>query len=161
MAVLQFGTTGQLGIELRRQAAARGVSVVALSRAEVSGSATKDGTTKTFDWVFDGVTRYSACETTTVVPEDGAATFEITVHADHFFFDSLVADEPQVLFQALADADTDGDGVIAPDELEATDIGSYDPGSAGAVNNLWSWLVAQSQNLGHVDGEGHCDADSE
>ena len=35
MAVLQFGTTGQVGIELRRQAAARGLSVVALSRADV------------------------------------------------------------------------------------------------------------------------------
>jgi len=32
--ILQFGTTGQLGIELARQAAARGVDLVALSRAE-------------------------------------------------------------------------------------------------------------------------------
>jgi dTDP-4-dehydrorhamnose reductase len=32
--ILQFGTTGQLGIELTRQAAARGVELVALSRGE-------------------------------------------------------------------------------------------------------------------------------
>ena len=43
-------------------------------------------------------------------------------------------------------------------ELEAADIGSYDPGSDAAGNNLWSWLVAQGRTLGHVDGEGHCDA---
>ena len=35
MAVLQFGTTGQVGIELCRRAAASGLSVVALPRAEV------------------------------------------------------------------------------------------------------------------------------
>lgn len=141
-------------------AGAHAGSSFALTRVEVTGSGTKDGVTKTFAWTFDGATRYSACETTTEVVEGGSATFQITVHADHFFYDSLVADEPQVVFQALADADADADGTISPAELEATDIGSYDPGSGGGVDDLWAWLVAQSQSLGHVDGEGHCDADA-
>ncbi len=42
-------------------------------------------------------------------------------------------------------------------ELEAAGIGAYDPGNAD-VDDLWAWLVAQSATLGHVDGEGHCDA---
>lgn len=136
-------------------------SSFAITRVELSGSASKDGTTKTFDWAFDQETHYSACETSTEVIDGGRATFQITVHADHFFYDSLVAEEPQVVFQALADADTDGNGAITRAELEVADIGSYDPGSAGDVNDLWGWLIAQSQTLGHVDGEGHCDAQAQ
>ncbi len=128
-----------------------------ITRVELAGSATKDGVDKSFEWVIDQPTRYSACETTTVVPEGDAGTFQITVHADHFFYDSLVAEEPNVVFQALADADADTDGVITEAELAATDIGAFDPGSDGAVDNLWTWLIAQSRTLGHVDGEGHCD----
>ena len=133
-------------------------SSFAITRVDLTGSATKDGTTKTFDWLFDQETHYSACETTTKVSDGGTATFQITVHADHFFYDSLVAEEPQLAFQALADADADDDGVTTRAELEAADIGSYDPGSAGDVNDLWTWLIAQSRTLGHVDGEGHCDS---
>lgn len=131
-----------------------------ISRIEARGSAVKDGVTKTFDWVLDQDTAYSGCEAVTSVSEGGTASFQITVHADHLFYDSLVSEDPQVLFQALADADTDGDGAITQAELGATDIGAYDPGSAGDVNDLWSWLLAQSQTVGHVDGEGHCDATS-
>ena len=36
--ILQFGTTGQLGVELLRQAPAHDVAVTALSRAEASGA---------------------------------------------------------------------------------------------------------------------------
>ena len=136
-------------------------SSFAITRVELSGSASKDGVTKTFDWVFDQTTRYSACETTTKVSDGGDATFQITVHADHFFYDSLVSEEPQVVFQALADADADGDGALTQAELEATDIGAYDPGSAGDVNDLWAWLIAQGHTLGHVDGEGHCDFEAQ
>lgn len=132
-----------------------------LSRAEVAGTANKDGVTKTFDWVFDQKTVYTACETSTDVPDGGDGNFEITVHGDHFFFDSLVSEEPQVLFQALADADQDGDGVIARSELEGAGLGAYDPGSSGDIDNLWAYLVAQSSNLGHVDGEGHCEPSAE
>lgn len=130
----------------------------AIARVDLSGSATRAGVTKTFDWVFDQEIHYSACETTTEVSDGGSATFQITVHADHFFYDSLVAEEPELAFEALANADTDNDGDIARAELEAADIGSYDPGSDGAVDNLWAWLVAQNRTLGHVDGEGHCDS---
>jgi hypothetical protein len=131
-----------------------------ITRVEVSGQGSKDGVTKTFDWVLDQDTHYTNCETTTSVPDQGSADFQITVHADHLFYDSLVSEEPQVLFQALADADTDGDGAITQEELADTDIGAYDPGSQGGVDDLWTWLIAQSRTLGHVDGEGHCDATS-
>jgi hypothetical protein len=91
------------------------------------------------------------------VEKDATAIFQITVHADHLFYDSLVSEEPQLLFQPLADADADQDGDITTEELGATDIGAYDPGNED-LDDLWSFLMAQSRTLGHVDGEGHCQA---
>lgn len=129
-----------------------------IDRVEVEGSAEKNGSTKTFDWVFAAPTRYAQCETTTSLEQNREATFQITIHADHFFYDSLVSDEPQLLFDALAAADADADGELTEVELRgADDIGAYDPGNED-LDNLWSWLVAQHRTLGHVDGEGHCQA---
>lgn len=128
----------------------------AVENIQLSGSATKEGVTKTFAWTFDADTHYTDCDTTTTVTAGESSTFEITIHADHLFSNSLVSHNPLLGFQALADADTDGDGEITQAELEAADLGSYDPGSDGHVDNLWKFLSAQSTSLGHVDGEGHC-----
>lgn len=132
----------------------------AITRVEVSGKANKGNVHKSFNWVFDQNTHYANCETTTTVADQGVAAFQITMHADHFFYDSLVAAEPRLRFQALADADRNNDSMITRAELEAAGIGSYDPGSSAKVPNLWAWLVAQSQTLAHVDGEGHCNSHS-
>lgn len=129
-----------------------------IDRVEVEGTAQRGPVTKTFAWELGAPTAYRDCETTTSVPDGGVGTFQITIHADHLFYDSLVSDEPQLLFQPLADADLDADGSITEAELAATGIGAFDPGSDGAVENLWDWLLAATRTLGHVDGEGHCDA---
>lgn len=128
-----------------------------IARLEVDGAAEKEGVEKTFSWVFDSPTNYAKCDTSTRVEPGEIATFEITVHADHLFSDSLVSEAPQLLFQPLADADSDDDGVLTSAELANADIGAYDPGNE-KVKDLWSWLVAQHRTLGHVDGEGHCAA---
>ena len=127
-----------------------------IDRVEVEGSAEKDDETKTFSWVFDQAIAYGECDTTTEVTSGEAARFQVTVHADHMFYDSTVSTHPQLLFQPLADADSDGDGEIEEAELWETDIGAYDPGSAGGIDDLWAFLEAQARTLGHVDGEGHC-----
>jgi hypothetical protein len=127
-----------------------------IARIDAEGSAAKDGATKTFSWTFDTPTHYSSCATTTDVRKGETATFQITIHADHLFYDSLVSEEPQLLFQSLADADADDDGEITAEELGETDIGFYDPGNE-KISDLWSFLVAQHRTLGHVDGEGHCE----
>lgn len=128
-----------------------------IEQAEVVGSAELDGVVKTFHWVFEAPTNYEHCETTTTVKEGETATFQITVHADHLFYDSLVSEEPQLLFQPIADADTDEDGEVTQAELAARDIGAYDPGNED-IDDLWSFVLAQQRTLGHVDGEGHCEA---
>jgi hypothetical protein len=130
-----------------------------IERVQVEGSAEKDGTTKTFDWTFESPTHYSHCDTTTKVKTDGKATFQITVHADHLFYDSLVSTTPQLLFGSVAEADTNDDDKVTQAELAATDIGSYDPGNDDEIDDLWSFLLAQHRTLGHVDGEGHCEAE--
>lgn len=127
-----------------------------IARVEIAGVAARDGTTKSFQWDLDSPTRYERCETSTVVEAGRTATFQITVHADHLFYDSLVAEAPQLLFGPLAAADADADGEITHAELKAVDIGPYDPGNED-IDDLWSWLLAQSRTLGHVDGEGHCE----
>lgn len=128
----------------------------AIDRVEIRGTATLEDTEKSFHWVFDTSTLYSKCETTTSVARDEEAVFQITVHADHLFYDSLVAEEPQLLFGALASADADDDGEITEAELSMADIGGYDAGSDDGVDTLWEFLSAQVRTLGHVDGEGHC-----
>lgn len=135
-------------------------SAYSITRVDIEGEATKGDVTKTFHWVFEHTTRYDECETTTTVDNGGSSTFQITVHADHLFYDSLVAEEPELLFGPLAAADENDDGEITQKELANTDIGAYDPGSEDGIDDLWAFLNAQTKTLGHVDGEGHCHAET-
>lgn len=127
-----------------------------IERMEVEGSASREGQTKTFHWIFDEATAYADCETITSVAEGETSSFQLTVHADHLFSDSLVASAPELLFGPLAESDEDGDGAITQRELARQDIGAYDPGNEDGIDDLWAWLSAQAKTLGHVDGEGHC-----
>jgi hypothetical protein len=129
-----------------------------IDRLQVSGSADHaDGRSVAFDWTFDTPVAWSRCEDPLDLPGDTRSTLVLTFHGDHLFFDSLVAEEPAIRFERLALADTDGDGTITAAELAQADIGDYDPGSAGGIDNLWQWLEAQARLVGHVNGEGHCE----
>lgn len=121
-----------------------------IERIEVDGVAHKDDVTKQFSWTFDAVVEHSECE-----GKDGGI-FQATIHADHLFYDSLASEEPLLRFQPLADADSDDDGDVTVSELEAADIGAYDPGSDGGVENLWQYVEAAARTVGHANGEGHC-----
>ncbi len=125
----------------------------------VVGNAQKHDTKKDFDWTFSAPISYQACETTNEVPRNGVGVFEITIHADHLFYDSLVSEDPALGFDALAAADTNGDGVVHQEELTAADVGGFDTGNED-IANLWEWLSALVATLGHVDGEGHCHAEA-
>lgn len=108
-----------------------------------------------------------------VITPNGRATAQMTFHLDHFFFDSLVAEEPNVRFQAYA-ATAGDDGTVTFDELAAQRLADlrdidgsplvedgaqvvYDPASAPlATQDLRSFVFHQATTLGHFDGEGHC-----
>lgn len=129
-----------------------------LMALSIEGTARKGDDEKFFTWRFDQPMRYQACEGQTEVLAGHTANWEITLHADHLLFDSLVAEEPKKVFQPLAASDTNSDGRITQVELAAKGLGSFDPGSEGGINNLWEWLSAQVAVIGHVNGEGHCQA---
>ncbi len=127
----------------------------------VEGTASRNAETKTFAWGFSSATRYSHCEGTAEV-DGGSASTQITIHADHLFYDDLVSAEPNVAFDLIAAADdtADADGVVTAAELEAVDITAeerYQVGNNSEVTDLWSFIDAQVSTVGHIDGEGHCE----
>ncbi len=151
--------SGGMGHLLGRVVAAEGDHGEAsfeVSSLEVAGVARRAGEEKRFAWGFDEPTRYERCEAVTRVAEGQTARFELTFHADHLFYDSLVAEAPALRFQAIAEADVDGDGAVTPRELRGRGLGAYDPGSEDELEDLWAYLAAAARTVGHVDGEGHC-----
>ena len=126
-----------------------------VGRMQVEGSASKDGVSKSFAWTFPLIVFYSECETSTEVPGGGTGELQITVHADHLFHDSLIAEQPALRFDALAAADGDGDDVITMQELAAAELGAYDPGNV-EVESLAGFLEILATTTIHADGEAHC-----
>lgn len=122
----------------------------------VAGTATREDVTKTFAWALDTSTTYSACAV-----DPSARTAELTIHSDHLFYDDLESEEPDLRFDLLAQADDDGDadGQVTAEELAAVDITALQNYQVGSrdIDNLWDFVLAQSQTLGHINGEGHCD----
>jgi hypothetical protein len=128
----------------------------------VEGRATRGGHTVTFAWTFDTDTRYVDCESTAGLEDGKEASSQLTIHADHLFYDDLDAEDPNVAFDLVAAADADADGDVTPAELRALHITTqarYQVGSRD-ITELWSFIAAQTGTLGHIDGEGHCDIGS-
>jgi hypothetical protein len=126
----------------------------------VAGSARKDGATKTFAWGFASRTEYSACESRAELAAEDAAAVQLTIHGDHLFYDDLFSETPAVRFEQIALADANGDGEVSRGELEAVDLApfaNYQVGSTG-ITDLWHFIEHQTTTLGHIDGEGHCEA---
>jgi hypothetical protein len=128
----------------------------------VAGKATKGSIIKTFAWGFKTRTQYEGCKSTAQIEGGKPGSVQLTIHGDHLFYDDLFAEEPAVRFDlvAQADDDGDGDGEISQAELEAVDIrplANYQVGSADIVD-LWHFIEHQTTTLGHIDGEGHCEA---
>lgn len=134
----------------------------------VKGSATKGSTTKTFDWGFRLSLTHARCEVAEKL-DGGDITLQATIHADHFFYDDAISEEPNVMFQLIADADgaagTPADGAISLAELAAVDIraqtryqvGSNRDATGKEITNLRQYIELQATTLGHINGEGHCD----
>lgn len=123
----------------------------------VEGAATRGDEQRAFSWCFASDTTYQGCA---LALDDGGFDALITVHADHLFYDDLDDDEPNVAFDLIAAADADDDGEVTRAELEATDIGAEERYQVGGrdIDDLWGFLEAQTRTVGHINGEGHCDA---
>ncbi len=141
----------------------------------VEGSATKTSTagpvTKTFHLGYPTATQYSSCQQPEdsghailgiVVTDGGTDVSELTTHGDHFYYDRLKASpDPAVKtvlrFDEKAAADTDADGEITQEELDAEriDVMKYDPSGFDAPT-LGAFMTALARTIGHFRGEGEC-----
>jgi hypothetical protein len=128
----------------------------------VEGTATKGKLTKTFAWGWATSTTYTECKSKAVVAANGTATAQLTFHADHFFYDHLESNDADVRFDAIANADSDGDGKITQKELKAVSgrafqsLNHYNVGRFSTVDNLNDFIQTLTRTVGHIDGEGHC-----
>jgi hypothetical protein len=123
----------------------------------VAGTATKGEVTKHFAWGFATATQYHECESTAVIDGNAGET-QLTIHGDHLLYDDLFSSEPNVAFDLIAAADSDGDGEVTRAELEATDLSTqarYQVGSE-EISDLWHFVEFLTGTVGHIDGEGHC-----
>lgn len=129
-------------------------------------------------WTFALDVAHSRCvgadDTDGIVVRSGAANeAQITLHWDHLFFDSLVADEASMRFDAIHAVAGDP---ITLDALSAQRLADlrdargeplrdasgapvvYDPGSTALSEpTLRAMIEAAATMLGHLDGEGHCE----
>lgn len=128
----------------------------------VEGEATKAGQTLRFTWAFATDTRYVECHGAAELGEGETATSQLTIHADHLFYDDLDSEEPNVAFDLVASADADANGEVTTEELHAVDITTQSRYQVGSrdITELWSFIEAQTGTLGHIDGEGHCEIGS-
>jgi hypothetical protein len=128
----------------------------------VEGTATRGDQTVTFALAFSTDTRYVECQSTAVLADGQEATSQLTIHADHLFYDDLDSEEPNVAFDLVASADSNMNGEVTAEELRGLDItrqSRYQVGSRD-ITELWSYIEAQTSTLGHIDGEGHCELGS-
>jgi len=127
----------------------------------VEGTATDGTASKTFRWGFDSDTRYTECHAEANLVSGGAGTVQITIHADHLFYDDLFSETPDLRFAEIGRADADGDGEVTAAELAAHDITALPDYGTGSlpIDNLWDFIEHLTASLGHIDGEGHCHAE--
>jgi hypothetical protein len=136
----------------------------------VEASARKDGIVKHFAWGFAQGTLYDECRSQqggqpqegVIVTNNTMTSVELTTHGDHLFYDRLQASaDPNVKtslrFEAIAEADRDGDDQITLEELNAVllDVRRYNPSGLGAAT-LGAFVTSLARTIGHFRGEGEC-----
>ena len=129
----------------------------------VVGSATDGERTITFAWGFDNPARYTECingadrTDGVAVPADGVARVQITMHADHLFWNTLRTEESPIAFAGIAAADSDGDGDVTSDELRATSVLDVGYETAGVdLQDLYTFIRYSLARSLHLNGGGLC-----
>lgn len=166
------GTYDHYGYRLAPSSSATAINVAGADATAMAGKsiwlagrATKGDVTKTFDWSFALKLTHAHCDVMDRIT-DGNVVVQSTIHADHFFYDDAVSEEPNVAFDLIASADAaPADGAITLEELAAVDIraetryqvGSNRDPSGAAIVNLRQYVEHQATTLGHINGEGHCE----
>ncbi len=142
----------------------------------ITAVATRGAERVRIDWRFADSYEYHDCEGPPdrpglgVVVSPGARTaLHLTIHGDHWFWQSLGVDGSSVRFDPIAHADTarspyrgNGDGVTTLDELDAVllaDVpaadGEFNP-EGRPVSTLADFMRWTAGTNGHIDGDGVC-----
>ncbi len=124
----------------------------------IEGSATKDGTTYTFQWDLNTERVYAGCYIHAEL-EAGPASNAITIRPELLFADTVSGMNGELRFDAIAAADVDGDLVITGDELWGVDFASLvDYDAEGLeIGSLWDYVLLRSTQLGFADGDIECE----
>lgn len=125
----------------------------------IEGRASKDGTVVRFAWPFETNVRYVECESKAELVGGETARSRLTIQLERLFFDDLDPAAADVAFDVVASADRNGDGEVKVHELWERFITGetrYQVGERDIVD-LWGFLEAQAETLGHVDGDGRCE----
>lgn len=142
----------------------------------VEATATRDGDMLHYAWGFAIATRYVDChseqggrdEKGFVIRNNASIQAQLTTHGDHLYYDRLQSSpDPSVptslRFDAIAGADTNGDGELELDELGAVSmaklVGTYDP-SGFRASTLQDFVTHLARTVGHFRGEGECDIEA-
>lgn len=136
----------------------------------VAGAARKGELEKHFAWGFTLGTSYHECHTELdgrdeeglVVKNHGALEAQLTTHGDHLYYDRLQASAnpaaaTSLRFDGIAAADTNADGEITLEELDARllDVTLYNPSGFDAAT-MGDFVRSLSRTIGHFRGEGEC-----
>lgn len=146
----------------------------------IEGQATQGGATYTFSWALGNASSMTDCTNGLdgtqgfVVRPNGVTEGEITVHADHMFWDSLGTENASLRFEAFAGASSDGASIGTADldaqplsDLRARD-GEPLTDEAGApllynvgslpldAATLGGFVRVASASQAHLNGLGLC-----
>jgi hypothetical protein len=139
-------------------------------------TATKGTRTIRLNWMFRDGYEYADCAAPegtpglgVVVTQGGTTTARLTIHGDHWYWQTLGMEGSPTRFDPIANADTttgpyrgDGDGETTLAELDAVTLadvppadGTFDP-AGRPVTTLGDYMRATTGTLGHLDGDGVC-----
>lgn len=137
----------------------------------IEGTLTRDAESVTFRFLVPNATQFGPCTVDGVpgvaLTAGTAVSVGLTIHGDHFLFNSFGSHDVERRAQWIADADVDGSGHVDEEEL-ATITGAaladllpsaqYALGgwTAFPIDNAYDFLRAQLHTQGHYQGEGEC-----
>lgn len=142
----------------------------------LQATATKGGRTIRLDWRFREGWQYSECQGPEtrpgagfVVASGGTTTLRLSLHGDHWYWQTLGQEGSPTRFDPIANADTmaapyrgNGDNAVTLEELDLVNLadvptvdGVFNP-AGRPVTTLGAYMRASTGTNGHIDGDGVC-----